>query len=78
MPAFPSVQEVILRVHLLPQLGGRPLDQISNEDVQQLKHHLRHHAVKTVNNVLTVLNILLKKAVEWGVIGGACPVWCGC
>jgi len=36
--------------------------------VQQLKHRLHERAPKTVNNVLTVLNMLLKKAVEWGVI----------
>ena len=29
---------------------------------------LAHRAPKTVNNVLTVLNVLLKKAVEWDVI----------
>jgi integrase len=34
----------------------------------QLKHQLRDRAPKTVNNVLTVLNVLLKKAVEWDVI----------
>jgi hypothetical protein len=36
--------------------------------VQQLKHHLRDRAPKTVNNVLTVLNVVLKKAAEWDVI----------
>ena len=29
---------------------------------------LRSKAAKTVNNVLTVLSVLLRKAVEWGVI----------
>lgn len=37
-------------------------------DDQRLKHRLRDRAPKTVNNVLTVLNMLLKKAVEWDVI----------
>lgn len=36
--------------------------------MQRLKHHLRNKAPRTVNNVLTVLNTLLKKAAEWGVI----------
>ena len=49
-------------------LGGKKLDAIGNEDVQRLKHHLRNKAVRTVNNVLTVLNTMLKKAVEWQVI----------
>ena len=31
-----------------------------------MKLALAHRAPKTVNNVLTVLSTLLKKAVEWG------------
>ena len=59
---------MVLRVHLIPNLGSRPLDEIKSEDVQHLKHSLGMKAVKTVNNVLTVLNVLLKTAVEWAVI----------
>jgi hypothetical protein len=33
--------------------------------VQRLKIRLSTKAAKTVNNVLTVLGVLLKKAVEW-------------
>jgi hypothetical protein len=36
--------------------------------VQRLKLALKDKAPKTVNNVLTVLSITLKKAVEWDVI----------
>ena len=49
-------------------MGSKRLDAITTEQVQQLKHRLRERAPKTVNNVLTTLNMLLKKAVEWGVI----------
>ena len=63
-----AAKEVILRVHLIPFLGARKLDAITNEDVQRLKVHLEKKAAKTVNNVLTVLSVMLKKAVEWGVI----------
>ena len=49
-------------------MGAKRLDEISNEDIQRLKHQLRDRAPKTVNNVLTVLSVLLKKAVEWSVI----------
>jgi integrase len=49
-------------------LGDKRLDAIKNEDVQQLKGRLKAKAAKTVNNVLTVLNVLLKKAVAWEVI----------
>jgi integrase len=61
-------KEVILRVHLQPALGDKRLDAIGTEDVQRLKSQLKSKAPKTINNVLTVLNTLLKKAVEWGVI----------
>ena len=55
-------------MHLIPILGKKGLDQITTETVQQLKHRLQARAPKTVNNVLTVLNVLLKKAVEWDAI----------
>jgi integrase len=38
------------------------------EDVQHLKCRLSTKAAKTVNNILTVLNVLLKKSVDWDVI----------
>jgi hypothetical protein len=41
--------------------GSRRLDAISTEDVHQLKRRLHDRSPKTVNNVLTVLNVLLKK-----------------
>jgi integrase len=58
----------IIRVHLIPLLGSKKLDAITNENVQRVKRELVDHAAKTANNVLTVLNVLLKKAVEWDVI----------
>jgi len=61
-------KQSILRVHLVPLLGQRRLDAITTEQVQRLKKALTHRKPKTVNNTLTVLNTLLKKAVEWGVI----------
>ena len=67
-PSGIAAKEMILRVHLVPALGHRKLDTIKNEDVQRLKHALQAKAPKTVNNVLTVLNVLLRKAVEWEVI----------
>jgi len=67
-PSGLAATESILRVHLVPALGAKRLDAIGNEDVQQLKAGLKGRAPKTVNNVLTVLNTLLKTAVEWTVI----------
>ena len=67
-PSSIAAKEMILRVHLIPRLGSRRLDAIRNEHVQQLKRALSANAPKTVNNVLVVLNVLLKTAVEWDVI----------
>jgi integrase len=53
---------------LIPELGSRTLDTITNEQVQRLKLQLHDKSPKTINNVLSVLNVLLKQAVEWGVL----------
>ena len=63
-----AAKQTILRVHLIPRLGSRRLDAIRNEHVQRLKHALRRKAPKTVNNVLSVLNTLLRTAVEWDIV----------
>lgn len=67
-PSGIAAKETILNIHLVAWLGTKRLDAITTEEVQQLKHRLADRAPKTVNNVLTVLNMLLKKAVEWDVI----------
>ncbi len=67
-PSGIAGKESILRRRLVPQLGAKKLDAITNEDIQRLKVHLVDRAAKTVNNVLTVLNTLLRIAVEWDVI----------
>jgi integrase len=67
-PSGIASKEMILRVHLLPALGHKRLDTIKSEDVQRLKAGLEAKAPKTVNNVLAVLSVMLKKAVEWEVI----------
>src|SRR5262245_48481936 len=64
-PSGIAAHESIVRVHLVPLLGTQQLNAISNEDVQRVKRQLRQRSAKTVNNVLTVLSVLLKKAVEW-------------
>lgn len=58
----------ILRIHLVPGLGRKKLDEIDNEIVQQLKLKLAEREPKTVNNILSTLNKMLKVAVEWRVI----------
>ena len=65
-PSGIAAVESILKWHLVPALGTKTLDAITNEQIQRLKLALSHRSAKTVNNGLTVLNTLLKKAVEWG------------
>lgn len=65
-PSAIAATASIVKWHLLPALGGRRLDAITNERVQHLKLAMAQRAPKTVNNSLTVLSTLLKKAVEWG------------
>ncbi|MEZ5285000.1 MAG: hypothetical protein R2712_09370 [Vicinamibacterales bacterium] len=67
-PSGIAAKKSILRLHLIPHLGSRALDTISNEQVQRLKLVLGDKSPKTVNNVLSVLSMLLKQAVEWGVL----------
>jgi integrase len=67
-PSGIAAKKTILRVHLIRVLGGKQLDQITTEDVQRLKSSLEHRSAKTVNNVLAVLSVLLRTAVEWDVI----------
>ena len=67
-PSGIASKETVLRVHLAKAFGDKRLDEISTEDVQRLKAALAERAPKTVNNILTTLSVVLKTAVEWGVI----------
>ena len=69
-PSGSASTQSILKWHLVPAFGSRRLDAITNEQVQRLKLALSERAPKTVNNVLTVLSSLLKKAVEWASSSG--------
>jgi len=61
-----AAKELILRVHLVPILGTKRLDAITNEDVQRLKGRLSTKAPKTVNNVITVLNTFAQEGRRLG------------
>ena len=67
-PSGIASKETVLRVHLAKAFGDKRLNEIGTEDVQRLKAALVERAPKTVNNVLTVLSVVLRTAVEWGVI----------
>jgi integrase len=64
-PSTIAATESLLKWHLVPTLGAKKLDEITDEQVQRLKLSLGGRSPKTVNNVLTVLSVLLKKALEW-------------
>lgn len=61
-------RQCILRVHLVPILGAKRLDEITDADVQTLKVSLAKRKSKTVNNVLATLSKLLRVAKRLGVI----------
>ena len=67
-PSGIAAKEQLFRVYLMPFLGHKRLDAVTAEDVQRLKAWMVTKSPKTVNNVLALLSVLLKKAVEWNAI----------
>jgi len=62
-------KEQILRLHLLPALGDRRLDEIDTSAIDSLAAKLaKSHRPKTVNNILSVLRTALAQAQEWGLL----------
>jgi integrase len=63
-PATLNAKESHLRVHLLPRFGKRPLDEIDDLMIEDLKIDLGKlgRSPKTINNVLTTLCNILKNA----------------
>ena len=53
-----------LRVHVIPVLGDKRLDEITEQDVARIKSRLVRRSPKTANNVLAVLSSLLRVAIE--------------
>jgi Phage integrase, N-terminal SAM-like domain len=62
-----TTANTILRRHLLPHLGDRCLDAITDEAVADLRAHWVKDtsSKKTINNRLSILSSLLHVAVEW-------------
>ena len=63
-PSTQSLKEHIIDFYLKPRWARRRLDEIRESDVQKLKAELAELSPKTVNNVLCVLNTMLKVAVD--------------
>jgi len=66
-PSEQKAKESMLRLHILPLLGQRRLDQISGRDIERLKRDRLAHGLsrKSVNNILGALQKLLNCALEW-------------
>ena len=68
-PSTAQSYEDIFRVHLEPAFGLLKLDAIGDELVQRFKGELVDDLTnKTINNVLTALSVMLKRAVDWNVL----------
>lgn len=67
-PSTYTLAEENLRLHLIPAIGDRRLDEIADLDVQKVKNAMVSLSVSKVNSALNTLSTLLKKAIEWGAI----------
>ena len=69
-PSTAEAYESLLHTHLEPAFGSMRLDAIGDELVQRFKGELVEDemANKSINNVLTALSVMLKRAVDWKVI----------
>lgn len=81
-PLKPSQKLTInmhLTVHIFPALGDVPLSKINSLEIDKFVHHLqmpykrwptsetmRLRSLKTINNILTTLQTLLRRAERWG------------
>ena len=63
-------KQQIYRHYLVPMLGSKKLDAISNAELAKIMAKLATKHAKTVNNVFSVLNGTFKLALSWGVING--------
>jgi len=66
----------IYKTHLGPRLGAKRLDEVTSDDIAEMTAYLSSggREAKTVNNVLSVLSSVLRKAYEWKVTKVAPPV----
>lgn len=67
-PSSIARMECSFKHHIQPELGKVPLDQVTAARIQKLKAAMAHLQPKSVNNVLSPISMMLKKAVEWKVI----------
>jgi integrase len=73
-PSTIYAAEVALDAHILPLLGRKRLDAVVYEDVEAVKAGLAGLKRKSVNNVLTILSVLLKYGQKLGLVGTVPPI----
>ena len=63
--------ETVLRVHILPRLGGLPLDEVKPEAVSLLANAMREdgYAAGTINRAIVILRYMYNLARKWDVPG---------
>jgi integrase len=67
-PSTIEATKQVINHRIVPRIGDKRLDEISNSDVQRIKSELSHLSPKSVNNTLAALRVMLRKAAEWDVI----------
>jgi Phage integrase, N-terminal SAM-like domain len=69
-PSTAEAYESVFRTHREPAFGSMRVDAIGDELVQRFKGELVEDemANKSINNVLTALSVMLKRAAEWKAI----------
>ena len=58
----------VIKTDLVPYFGSRKLEDITTADIQKFKAAYADRSPRTVNNILSVLNTMLKASVKWGVL----------
>ncbi|MCG5526379.1 site-specific integrase [Ectothiorhodospira haloalkaliphila] len=65
-----QTDECLLRNHVLPSLGSRPMDQITKGDIISLiQAHRQTHKPASSNRVLVMLRYIFNLAMEWETAG---------
>jgi integrase len=65
-PSRISDYESIWRVHLLPRFGKTPIDAFDSHEIEKFAAELAvGRKQKTINEILTILGTILRKAKEW-------------
>jgi integrase len=66
-----QTDETVLRIHILPSLGARALDEIKTDMIADLINRMREdgYAAGTMNRVIVILRYLYNLARKWKVAG---------